>query len=274
VTRLDYDDQAAGYDRRAGLPEEVAAEVARAVLALAPERAAVLELGAGTGVIGAHLARGAARYVGLDASREMLLQFRAKAPAALVQADADRDWPARAAALDVVFASRAAHLFRLEHVVGEVLRVLRPGGLLVLGRVERDDASVRATMRARMRELLAERGFAGRSGSKNKRALGDALRARGATPVAERVVATWSVAENPGHSVASWRGKSGLAGEAVPDDVKEDVLDELEAWARGEYGDLAAEREARESYEILALACSGRENPPQRTQRAQRKKNG
>ena len=50
----------------------------------------VVELGAGTGEIGAHLARLPLRYVGLDSSPAMLDVFRAKAAPCLTIADRRR----------------------------------------------------------------------------------------------------------------------------------------------------------------------------------------
>ncbi|HEX5499752.1 MAG TPA: hypothetical protein VFX03_11010, partial [Thermomicrobiales bacterium] len=62
----DFDEQALLYDARAGLPPAAGAAVARAVLAAADAGPAdlVVEIGAGTGEIGADLARLAGRYVG------------------------------------------------------------------------------------------------------------------------------------------------------------------------------------------------------------------
>ncbi len=69
------------YDARVGLPESVGAAVAAEIMACAELQTGdlVLELGAGTGEIGVHLARLPVRYVGLDSSPAMLDVFRAKA---------------------------------------------------------------------------------------------------------------------------------------------------------------------------------------------------
>ncbi len=76
-----FDEQAPRYDARVGLPESVAAAVASEIVACAGLRTddLVLELGAGTGEIGTHLARLPVRYVGIDNSAPMLQIFRAKA---------------------------------------------------------------------------------------------------------------------------------------------------------------------------------------------------
>jgi ubiquinone/menaquinone biosynthesis C-methylase UbiE len=93
-----FDEQALDYDARAGLPATVGAAVAQGIVDRAGVLAddLVLELGAGTGEIGAHLARLPIRYVGLDASAAMLQVFRAKAAGsqpALIVANGDDPWP-------------------------------------------------------------------------------------------------------------------------------------------------------------------------------------
>lgn len=251
MPRLDYDAQAFRYDRRTGPPDEASALIAAALCDLAPAGArTLLDLGAGTGAIGRHLARAFPGYLGLDASRGMLAEFRSKAQARIVVADADEPWPLRDRSLDVVFASRSAHLLAPDHLVGELLRVLRPGGLFALGRVARPPDGVRTQLRARLHELLARRGLAARDGAGAGRALQTAPRARGAGPPTVHTVAGWDAVEVPRTALADWRGKQGLAGERLDPTVQREVLDELETWARERFGDLDTGRIARQTYEI------------------------
>ena len=93
-----FDDQAPHYDGRAGLPSEVGDSVARSIIQQANVGTGdlVVELGAGTGEIGVHLARLPIKYVGLDSSAPMLQQFREKAAEArlsLILADCNLAWP-------------------------------------------------------------------------------------------------------------------------------------------------------------------------------------
>src|SRR5205823_5093839 len=73
-----FDLQADTYDRRMGLPEQDCQAIVRAVLALAHVQPhdLLLEIGAGTGMIGTWFAQQPLHYVGLDLSRGMLAVFR------------------------------------------------------------------------------------------------------------------------------------------------------------------------------------------------------
>src|SRR5579864_2280313 len=225
-----FDGQAPQFDRRVGLPEADCRAIAGAVLALAGAGPGdrVLEIGAGTGMIGRWFLEHPVRYVGLDLSRGMLEVFRRRpgAPrAGLVQADGARPWPLPAGAAQVVFSSRAVHLLPLAQVVDEVFRTLSRvagGGALVLGWVERRPDSVKARMSRRMQRLVRERGFAPRTA-----------------------------------------GGPGLGGVVLPPGVQESVLEELEAWAARTFGGLDATTPAEETYVLegvrLPAAARGRQ---------------
>ena len=246
-----FDGQAAQFDRRVGLPESDCRAIAAAVIALAGagEGDRVLEIGAGTGMIGRWFLEHPVRYVGLDRSRGMLEVFRRRpgaGRAGLVQADGALPWPLPAGAARVIFSSRAMHLLPLAHVVEEVRRVGTASGVCLLGWVERDPESVKARMSREMQRLVRERGFTPRTAG-SRRFLA-ACRERGAAELPRTAVARWPARHSPRQSLDSWRGKLGLGGLVLPPGVQESVLDELEAWARRTFGDLDAESSAEETY--------------------------
>jgi SAM-dependent methyltransferase len=228
-----FESQADTFDRRKGLSPAVAADVAREVLdsAGAGTGDLVVELGAGTGEIGCHIPP-FARYVGIDGSSAMLDAFRARAPeATLVHADADDDWPVRSSSATAVFASRAAHLLDVEHLVAEVGRVCRPGGTFLLGRVQRDPEAVRSRLRHERRRLLGK----GRSGEQASEHVLDRLAAAGARRLTTRVVASWPTRVSPAQVLAGWDSEG----------------ERLRAWAEREFGDLDRVHESTEQY-VLA----------------------
>jgi ubiquinone/menaquinone biosynthesis C-methylase UbiE len=93
----------------------------------------VLEVGCGIGTDGLEWARGGARYVGLDLTREAVGQARQRfglydQPQRFLQGDAE-NLPFRDASFDVVYSFGVLHHTPdTQRAIDEVHRVLRPGG--------------------------------------------------------------------------------------------------------------------------------------------------
>ncbi|WP_395365430.1 class I SAM-dependent methyltransferase [Streptomyces sp. YH02] len=138
-TVLDYEAEAAHYDRtRGGVPRAGAA--AEAVLRLVPPGSrTLLDLACGTGLVTERLTRPGLRVYGADAAHAMLRVAADRAPGRVVRADARR-LPLPDASLDAVSAVWLLHLvpFATE-IVAEAARVLRPGGVLI-ATVDKDAA--------------------------------------------------------------------------------------------------------------------------------------
>jgi ubiquinone/menaquinone biosynthesis C-methylase UbiE len=226
-----FDRQAERFDRRAGLAQGVAREVASALVRTLSLRASdvVLEIGAGTGAIGCELLELAPQYVGLDLSRQMLDVFRRKLTCrkrgVLVLGDANRLWPVRDATVAVVFASRAAHLLNGPHLIDEVRRVCRAGGYLLIGRIEREPNSLRSRLR---QERLRLRSSMDSTRQQHGQGLLERAIDRGGTRVAKRTVATWSGVTTAERIISEW--------EHMQSDVRE--MPELREWALRQLGGL------------------------------------
>lgn len=251
-----FDREASTYDARAGIPVEKRSEIVRALADLSELGAGdvLLELGAGTGQLGACFPERGLAYVGLDASAPMLEVFERRRGVAepamrLIQADVNVDWPVPDASVRAVFSSRAVHLFDREHVVTETLRVAGgPGATFTLGRVQRDQNSVRSVLRREMRAMLVKRGFEPRDGDRGQRHMLEAFRARGAAPLGPVVAARWSVRSSATTVLDAWRRKTGLGGCEPPEAAKDAVLADLERWAAARFGSLDAPDESEERY--------------------------
>lgn len=232
TSRTRFDTQAQDFDERAGVGEDAAAVIAAAIRVLVGG-GVLLEIGPGTGEIGAHLAVAAPGYVGIDASRPMLETFarRLAGPACLLQADAARLWPVRPAAVDAVFSSRAAHLLDAGHVVAELSRVCRPGAHVLIGRVERERDGLRNRLRDRRRALLAAHGLTAGEGGRGTQRLLDALAGAGATPLGRREVARWKVHTSATRVLDQWEAAATLGGRPLPAAVHAGVMHDLRAWA-------------------------------------------
>jgi SAM-dependent methyltransferase len=245
------------------------AEIARSLAALAGVAPGdvLLELGAGTGQLGACFPELGVRYVGLDASQPMLDVFErrlrgAHAAATLIRTDVNAEWPVASASVRAVFSSRAAHLFAREHVVAETLRVAHGTGCaFVLGRVQRDETGLRDVLRRQMRAMLAARGFEPRDGAGGQRRMLDAFRAGGATPVGPLVAARWPVRASVASVLDDWRGKPGIGGCELPEDEKAALLGDLEAWAARRYESPHASEDAEQRYILEGVALAARRSP-------------
>ncbi len=250
-----FDEQATRYDARVGLPESVGTAVAAEIMTCAGLQTndLVLELGAGTGEIGAHLVRLPVRYLGIDNSAEMLQLFRTKLgqdAASLLLADASQVWPLDDHAGSVVFASRVIHLLDAAHVASETLRVCRPGGWLMLGRVLRDGDGVKERLRRRRLELLRQAGAGPLRGREGARRVVEHCLSAGGESVGRRVVAEWTGAISPAEVIADWTSLSRMGSVAVDPVRRQEILVELETWARAELGDLGEPQAYRERYAI------------------------
>jgi ubiquinone/menaquinone biosynthesis C-methylase UbiE len=265
-----FDDQAPGFDGRAGLPSLERARIAEAIVAIAGLGAVsrVLDVGAGTGEItGELLARGVS-CVAVDESPAMLAEFRRKAHSLgvtpeLVTADARLRWPIDDGSVNLVFGSRSLHWLPADHVRAEGFRVASPRGCtLLVGRVTRDDEGPRARIRRKMRELLRAAGYPGRSGEKSARDIVERCIAHGATPLSTFVAASWTVRVAPRSILDAWRQKSGLGGSDVPGAVKEDVLARTGEWVEATFGDIDVPVESEECYTLegVTLVPRGRDS--------------
>lgn len=243
--RIVYDNQADVFEARAGLPDEVARQVAATVHRwgeVGPD-GLLVEIGAGTGVIGRWLAPLPGRYLGIDSSLAMLGRFLPRLPtggAALALADADRPWPMPSDSASVIFGSRVLHLLDPAHALAEACRVAHPAGALLLcGRVEHDRRSPRTRTRARLRELLTEHGLRPEPTGGRPTRLFTLAQARGAEPLTPRVAGVWPEAVTATLVIDWWRGKTSIGGVNPTPEVAERILATLTAWAADTFGEPA-----------------------------------
>lgn len=255
-----FDEQAAAFEQRAGLPLDYCRDIATTVVEIGRmgREDLILEVGPGTGQI-AQWFQQSFRYVGFDLSSGMLRESHRRlrhdfGNRSLILADANASWPLASGRAHVIFSSRALHLIDHEHVASEVFRVASAdGATLVFGRVDRDRDSVRSRMAKEMNERLRRRGFEGRRGEQQNQKLVESCCHRGAEAMELRHVARWNVSTSPRQSVDSWRCLTGLGGIRVPAQTRNEILNELEAWAEEEFGGLDREFEAEETYVLRPL---------------------
>lgn len=133
---LSFDPAVEDYDRTRGLTPEVMAHVVRILTAELSGRGLALEIGVGTGRIALPLAGAGAPLVGIDLSHKMLGRLVEKAGGTstvpVARADATA-LPFRDSSFDAALAVHVLHLIDpWREAVGELLRVVRPGGILLV----------------------------------------------------------------------------------------------------------------------------------------------
>jgi SAM-dependent methyltransferase len=152
---VSFDCAAGFYDATRRLsPQVSAAQTVQLREALRDVSGPTLEIGVGTGRVALPLAAAGQRLVGVDISSAMLAALRDKSPSAfpLVQADATR-LPFRDGSFGGAVVAHVLHLVSdWRAVVGELRRVVRPGGVLLVTRgAQRAGAGLHAEITRRAR---------------------------------------------------------------------------------------------------------------------------
>ena len=237
---VSFDRAADFYDRTRALPPELAAEQTALLAAQVRDRLC-LEIGVGTGRIALPLAGAGARVVGIDLSAAMLDRLRDKDPgrtAPVLRADAGA-LPFATGSFGAALACHVLHLVAdWVAVVDELVRVVRPGGVLLVTRGAARDGLL-ADLNARIRTGA---GAAARPGSLDRLDELDAyLSGRGATvarlPALERSPTT------PGRSVQGYLRELedqvfSWTWDIPPDRLRASVA-AARGWVSAEHGDLA-----------------------------------
>jgi ubiquinone/menaquinone biosynthesis C-methylase UbiE len=243
MQRSRFDGSAADFDRFRALPEGVPEAIRATIWETlgGPSGRSLLDLGAGTGRVGAAFVAAGDSYVALDPSAGMLARFAEKAAALrmadppLVQADGCA-LPFAGASFDAVLLVQVVSgAPGWRHLLNEARRVLRPRGAVVLGRVQAPPEGLDARMRAELRTILAALGVhAGRPG-----AGWDDVRAWLAPKVsrtADVVAAHWDVHRGPRDFLA--RHATGARFATLPSSLRDEALRRLADWAVHAFGSL------------------------------------
>ena len=236
-----YDAVAPDLDRHRKLPDDAALAIRHTILAAAAQQPRLLETGAGTGRIGLTFAIAGDDYVGVDLSSAMLQVFRqrdraGRPKARLIQADGAR-LPFPDATFDAVLLMQFfGGLDGWKDIVAETCRVLRPEGIVVIGRTIMPANGLGARMKQRIAMELREMGA--RSGIENVRE--DVQRwfesnAKSSTRV---IGAAWEIERSAREFIERHRLDARFS--ALSKSHKERALCRLEHWAESTFGSLDA----------------------------------
>jgi len=231
-----YDAMAPEFDRRRALPDGVPEAIRDAVLrAGLPPRPRLLDLGAGSGRIGRPFVQAGDDYTAVDRSFGMLRMFADRMPAArLAQADG-ACLPFADASFDAVLLVQVlSGVPGWRHFLTDTLRVLRPGGTLIAGRVVAPDAGIDARMKTRLAEILADIDIHPYRDKPRDAAMAWlACRLSGPTVL---TAAAWQAERTPRGFLE--RHSGGARFSTLPEPVKQEALRRLAAWTAEQCGHL------------------------------------
>ncbi len=257
-TSLDYrfDTRVArDYDVMRGHPPAMSSEIGRTIASYFEPGARLLEVGVGTGRIALPVAAAGCEVFGVDLSAEMLsglahrLEKENNRRIHLTQGDI-RALPYRERVFDGAMAVHVLHLVSdWAGVLEQVSRLVRPGGVLVLGRDWIDPESFSGKIRNHFRRTVVEvgtemlpPGATAAAPPSGGAAIVKCLMDLGAAPVGdgEVVAAEWTTDLTPRQILDGIGSRDDAESWVLPDDVLTETMRRLEAFAADEWDDLTA----------------------------------
>lgn len=233
-----FDFTAATFDRFRALPKDALGAIHKAIWESTgkPQSAYVLEVGAGTGRIGNTFVEAGDRYIGVDISLPMLHEFRERnAKATLVQADAGC-LPFRDTSFDVVLLMHVlSGIDNWRKLLGEAVRVIVPGGFIIVGQTAGSMAGVDARMKRQLNQVLGRLGTSWVDGKKSREEPLEWLHI-GATRRMQVTAASWTAERTPKQFLE--RHRKGARFSTLPLDIQEKTLKDLSAWAEKAFGSI------------------------------------
>lgn len=241
---LDYrfDDRvAAQYDALRGHPPEISPRIGQAIANLAGEGARILEVGVGTGRIALPTASAGGKVVGIDLSAEMLraLAGRELPALALVRGDVTR-LPFCNNAFDAAVCVHVLHLVDSTRVLADLLRLVRAGGVIILGRDWVDPTSFAGELRSEFRQAVVDLAES-IDFPTGARGLVQQLRELGGEAIhdgEEQTAVEWQTALSPRQVLDGIRSRDDAESWVLPNDLLQSVMARLDKFALNRWSDL------------------------------------
>jgi ubiquinone/menaquinone biosynthesis C-methylase UbiE len=244
-----FDRVAESFEQHRPLPSHVPIAIRRALHEHAgiDGSARILEIGCGTGRIGAPFIAARDNYVGVDLSLPMLHEFQRKdlgPDARLVCADGCL-LPFTDSSFRAVFMVHLSAVHNWRVLLSEARRVLEPDGVLATGLIEGPPDGIDAAMRNRLNELIANAGITGRS--PGRRAASDWLAAKCSRHLSS-VTAVWTVGRSPRQFLR--RKLTGARFMSLAANVRQAALQSLADWAEQSIGPLDRATDERHHFSL------------------------
>jgi ubiquinone/menaquinone biosynthesis C-methylase UbiE len=249
-----YDATASSFERYRSFPSYVVESIRSAIWTAArlPERARVLDLGAGTGRIGKAFLAAGDFYVGVDSSHAMLQEFSAKpefreSKSCLLAQAEGRQLPFQNASFDLVLLMQVLNAANWRPMLDECRRVLRPGGIIAVGHKRSPESGIDAQLKRQLAAILEEMQVPWHQPRESRR---QALAWLESASVRHWFceAASWKVTTSAEEFLS--RHRTGARFGTLPLSIQEETLGRLRAWAKTNFGSVSATFEEQHSFEL------------------------
>ncbi|MFN7470560.1 MAG: class I SAM-dependent methyltransferase [Roseiflexaceae bacterium] len=234
MNKFDFQKVAANYDDIHVHSQTVSADIGRYVAQQVGVGGRILEIGIGTGRIGAPVVANGCTVVGFDVSQGMLHGAAQRGLDQLLIADM-MAMPFATASFDATLAVHVLHhASDWREVLRESVRVLREGGMFIEGRDWNDPASPAMRMRNKMREVIMalSPGIRPPGAGAAKQQF---LARMGAEPLPEDTAASWQAYASPAQMLAQMQSRTDPETWAIEPTLLDATLATVEVWAREEW---------------------------------------
>jgi ubiquinone/menaquinone biosynthesis C-methylase UbiE len=255
---VSFDPVADRYDDTRGYPAEVAERIAAGMMRVGPVPAGsnLLEIGIGTGRIALPLLAEGVNITGVDISPRMLerlhanlAQQQAAEPDHNSDHNSDHDWgtltakiadmtalPFTDASFDAAVGVHVLHLVpEWRTALDEVLRVVRPGGALLVGQDVHGVNSPNGVVQDEWRSIVTKLGYVPVTvGAPSFQIIVGELESRGLTVTVETLT-TWEMQQTPREALQYIASRTWSRTWPTPDAIFEQSIQRLNAWADRHY---------------------------------------
>jgi ubiquinone/menaquinone biosynthesis C-methylase UbiE len=241
-TPLQFDRIAYAYDDYNLHAPEISAQIGAAIADVTGPGALVLELGVGTGRIARPIADAGCRVIGLDVSAEMMRKAAEKGIDKLLRGSI-LALPLADHSVDAVMVVHVLHhIADWRAALTEAMRVVRPGGALIMGNDWLDPESCVRRMRGELRQAVIELRPSMKPPGAGA-AYSQFLAKLGGTIEPDRIAASWYNRTSPAHLLARMASRVHQETWPLDDELLAASLARVRALAEANWPDLEAEQE-------------------------------